>query len=78
MENSSTLTTGLISSAVVVVLGIIAFCIILLVKKYCRKQNMTDITLEEIEPYSSHQSGTYLNKTIKVLQLLMLLFNKRF
>ena len=66
MENSSTLTTGLISSAVVVVLGIIAFCIILLVKKHYKKQKQTDINMEEMEPHSSHQPGTYLQKAIKI------------
>ena len=61
-EDSSILRTGLISSVAVVVLGIIVFCIILLVKKYYKKQEETYITLEEMEPHSSHQSGTYLER----------------
>ena len=68
LENSSTLRTGLISSAVVVVVGIIAFGFIVLVKKYYSKQRETGVTLEEMTPHSSHQSGTYLVKTIHILK----------
>ena len=65
VEDSSTLRTGLISLGVVVVLGIIVFCIILLVKKYYRKQKQIYIALEEIESHSSYQSGMYLEKKNK-------------